>query len=198
MSTPSPTLVRPAARARAPRAAQVAAPALVALTTEVALRLTFGDAPVLGQRLAEAHGWLALLALLLTLLARPLRLLRVRRALGLSAFAFTLAHLAYAFAHVFGADLLALLFLRRPEQLALGLGALAALGLVPLALTSTNAAMRRLGPHWKALHRITLPLTLLAVLHTVWLGVHGGVSWASALLVAAVALTLWQRRRRRA
>ncbi len=41
--------------------------------------------------------------------------------------------------------------------------------LVPLALTSTKGAMRRLGKRWKPLHRLVYLAALLAVVHFVWL-----------------------------
>lgn len=41
--------------------------------------------------------------------------------------------------------------------------------LVPLALTSTKGAMRRLGKRWKPLHRLVYLAALPAVVHFVWL-----------------------------
>ena len=55
--------------------------------------------------------------------------------------------------------------------------------MVPLALTSTRASIRRLGARWLQLHRLVYPAAILGVLHFVWLVkadlrsplVHGGV-----------------------
>ncbi|MFW6021552.1 MAG: sulfite oxidase heme-binding subunit YedZ [Guyparkeria sp.] len=44
-------------------------------------------------------------------------------------------------------------------------GAIAFLLLVPLAITSTQGWMRRLGRRWKQLHRLVYPATALVVLH---------------------------------
>ena len=41
--------------------------------------------------------------------------------------------------------------------------------LVPLAVTSTNGMMRKLGRNWKRLHRLVYPLSMLAVLHFWWM-----------------------------
>ncbi len=41
--------------------------------------------------------------------------------------------------------------------------------LVPLAATSTDGMMRRLGGRWKRLHRLAYVVPVLAVLHFVWL-----------------------------
>ena len=40
---------------------------------------------------------------------------------------------------------------------------------VPLAITSTQSMMKRLGMRWKILHRIVYLIALLAVLHFLWL-----------------------------
>lgn len=41
--------------------------------------------------------------------------------------------------------------------------------LIPLAATSTNSMMRKLGRNWKRLHRLVYPLSMLAVLHFWWM-----------------------------
>jgi DMSO/TMAO reductase YedYZ heme-binding membrane subunit len=40
--------------------------------------------------------------------------------------------------------------------------------LLPLALTSTNAMMRRLGRRWRQLHRLVYPIAILGVWHFYW------------------------------
>ena len=50
------------------------------------------------------------------------------------------------------------------------LGMAAFLMLVPLAWTSRDAALRRMGPvAWRRLHRLAYPATALAAIHFVWL-----------------------------
>ncbi len=113
--------------------------------------------------------WAARL-LLLSLLISPARILAawpgvlpVRRMVGVAAALYASAHLAlYAteqgwhLGHV-GAEIL------RRFYLTIGFAAL--LGLAALAATSTNDAMRRLGRHWKRLHRLAYPLAGLALFH---------------------------------
>jgi sulfoxide reductase heme-binding subunit YedZ len=48
------------------------------------------------------------------------------------------------------------------------IGFAALLLLVPLAVTSTNKMMRRLGKRWKKLHRLVYVISLLAVWHYYW------------------------------
>ncbi|GMA14558.1 hypothetical protein E5F05_10080 [Deinococcus metallilatus] len=170
---------------------------LVVVITEELLRVLYVEGShLLGQRRTEVYGWLSLAALLLVLASRWLRLVPHRRALGLAGFAFALMHTWLAYAHVLDGDVENVLFLSVEEQAALWLGVAALLGLLPLALTSTNTAMRRLGKRWKALHRLGPWMTLLAALHTAWIGVHFGLNplaWTSvALLLVSAALFLFR------
>jgi methionine sulfoxide reductase heme-binding subunit len=48
------------------------------------------------------------------------------------------------------------------------IGFTALLLLIPLAVTSTNGMMRRLGRRWKTLHRLVYVITLLGVWHFWW------------------------------
>lgn len=112
----------------------------------------------------------ALRLLLLTLAATPLRLLtgwgwpvRLRRLLGLFAFFYAVLHLlAYTVLDQYF-DWTAIWedIVERPF---ITTGMLAWL-LLPLALTSNRAAQRRLGRHWKRLHRLIYPAAILAVVH---------------------------------
>jgi sulfoxide reductase heme-binding subunit YedZ len=96
-------------------------------------------------------------------------LIRWRRALGLTAFGYALAHVAVWLAldlqfrwPEIGADIV-----KRPY---ITLGAAAFVLLVPLALTSTDGAIRRMGAAaWRRLHRLAYPAGLLAALHYLWL-----------------------------
>ena len=67
--------------------------------------------------------------------------------------------------------------------LAAGMMALALM--LPLALTSTNAAMRLLGKRWRLLHRCVYLVSLFAVLHFLWLSKEGVyTAWIYAVIVA--------------
>ena len=165
---------------------------LVLLNSELLLRLLAGPG-VLAQRREELYGALSLLALLLILASRWLPRWRpYRRALGLAAFGSGLLHGWLALGTVLQGDPQNLLFLNQATQAAILAGVLALAGLLPLALTSSHWAQRRLGRRWKTLHRAGPPLTLLSALHTAWAGVHFGLSplaWTSAaLLLTSVGL----------
>ena len=89
--------------------------------------------------------------------------------LGLFAFFYGVVHFSsyIAFDHVF--DALAILkdILKRPF---ITVGFTALVLLVPLAATSTNAMVRRLGAYnWRALHRLVYPIAALGVLHFWWM-----------------------------
>lgn len=120
-------------------------------------------------------GLWALRLLLATLAITPLRqltgwnmLARFRRMLGLYSFAYASLHLlAYVVLDLRG-DWPQLLedIARRPY---ITVGFAAWLMLVPLAATSTTAAIRLLGRNWVRLHRLVYLVAVLAVLHFWWL-----------------------------
>jgi methionine sulfoxide reductase heme-binding subunit len=121
--------------------------------------------------------------------------------LGLAAFLYATLHfLTYIMLDRFlefdeiGADIL-----KRPY---ITVGFLAFLMLVPLALTSSRAAIRRLGPRWVQLHRLIYPAAMLAVLHFYWKKSAKADVGEPLLFAAILALLLASRllflRRRRA
>lgn len=124
---------------------------------------------------AHSTGTWALIGLLLTLAVTPLRrltdrsgLVRHRRMLGLFAFFYACLHaLTYFWLdQSFDPRAIARDILERPFITA---GFTAFVLLVPLAATSTRAAMRRLGRRWQLLHRLIYPAAVLGVLHFLWL-----------------------------
>jgi sulfoxide reductase heme-binding subunit YedZ len=123
------------------------------------------------EALLRATGVSAILFLAFTLAVTPLAqlfhwpwLVKHRRALGLIAFFYALAHFVAYFFFDRGASLpRALKDVGKRPFILLGLACL--LLMVPLAVTSTNAFIRRLGKNWKRLHRLTYPIAALAVLH---------------------------------
>jgi methionine sulfoxide reductase heme-binding subunit len=163
------------------------------------------------EHLAQGSGSWALYFLLLSLAVTPLRrlrlarsLVRVRRTLGLLAFGYAALHLAIWLLDR-GADPLRSLVdsitadvSKRPG---IALGGLAFAILVPLALTSTQAAIRRLGRLWQRLHRLVYGAALLAVLHVTWQAKAGSVRallcGAIWLLLMALRLVFWARELRR-
>lgn len=120
-------------------------------------------------------GWWALTLLLGTLAVTPLRwltgwnaLVKVRRMLGLFAFAYATVHLLI----YFGLDQafsLAYIGEEIAERPYITVGFTAWLLLLPLAITSTRGWIRRLGKRWQLLHRLVYPAAALGVLHFYWL-----------------------------
>src|SRR6202047_674399 len=140
-----------------------------------ALRLfgaSLGADPV--KKLEHECGKTALNLLLITLAVTPVRqltgltqLVRLRRMLGLFAFFYVVVHFTVYLTldlelnwRTLGADIL-----KRPY---ITIGFTALLLLVPLAATSTNGMMRRLGRRWQSLHRLIYVIAALAVWHFYW------------------------------
>jgi sulfoxide reductase heme-binding subunit YedZ len=133
---------------------------------------SLGADPV--KKLEHECGKTALNFLLLTLAVTPVRtltglpqLLRLRRMLGLFVFFYAVVHFTVYLVldlelnlPLVGADIV-----KRPY---ITVGFTALLLLVPLALTSTNGMMRRLGRRWQSLHRLIYVIAALAVWHFYW------------------------------
>ncbi len=133
---------------------------------------SLGADPV--KKLEHECGKTALNFLLLTLSVTPVRtlaglpqLLRLRRMLGLFAFFYAVVHFSVYLVldlelnfPLVGADIV-----KRPY---ITVGFTALLLLLPLALTSTNGMMRRLGRRWQSLHRLIYVIAALAVWHFYW------------------------------
>lgn len=165
--------------------------------------LSLGANPV--EALIHEAGLWGLRLLLLTLAVTPLRrlsgwnwLIRLRRMLGLFAFFYVFVHfLSYAVID---------------QRLALGpivediierpfitIGMAGLLLLLPLAMTSTNAMMRRLGRRWQQLHRAIYPIAILGVWHFWWQvkeDIREPLIYA-AILAFLLGFRLWTRQRRR-
>jgi sulfoxide reductase heme-binding subunit YedZ len=127
------------------------------------------------ETITHTTGDWALRLLLVTLAMTPLKRLigrpwpiRFRRMLGLFAFFYASLHLLTYLWLDQGLDGQAILedVLKRP-YITLGFGAFVLL--VPLALTSTQAMVRRLGRRWQTLHRAVYAVAILAVVHYLWL-----------------------------
>jgi len=126
------------------------------------------------ETLTHETGQWALRLLLVTLAITPLRRLtgwnRVigfRRMLGLFAFFYAVLHLSVwvVFDHFFTIETMVEDIVKRPFITA---GSVALLTMLPLALTSTRGAIRRLGKRWQQLHRLIYVSAAAAVLHFLW------------------------------
>ena len=147
----------------------------------------------------------ALNLLLLTLLVTPLQrltrqpqLLSLRRRLGLFAFSYALLHVLVYLGPYRGFDWREITkdLGKRPY---ISLGFCALLLLLPLAVTSSDRMMRRLGRRWQRLHRLIYPASVLVVLHFWKMLKH---EYRQPLLYAVIlalllGFRLWQYLRRR-
>lgn len=142
----------------------------LALLAWDAFRGNLGANPI--EFFLRTTGVLTLIFLLLTLSVTPLRkhfgwnnLIKFRRMLGLYAFFYAFLHLITygVFNKNFSASAVASDVLQRPF---IAVGMLAFFLLIPLAVTSTNAMIKRLGgKNWARLHKATYIAAILGVIH---------------------------------
>lgn len=123
----------------------------------------------LERELGEIALQLVVAGLAITPLRRflGLNLLKFRRALGLMAFFYVSLHLAVwllldvQIAAQIWADII-----KRPY---VTIGMAAFLVMIPLAVTSNNYSVRKLGPKWRQLHKLTYVIAILGAVHFIWL-----------------------------
>ncbi|MBU0770814.1 MAG: sulfoxide reductase heme-binding subunit YedZ [Gammaproteobacteria bacterium] len=167
-----------------------------------ALRDALGANPI--EFITRATGDWTLRMLLLTLAVTPLRhltgwhwLVRLRRTLGLYAFFYGCLHLTtYLWLdQFFDAGSIIKDIIKRPF---ITTGFAAFTLMLPLAATSTNGMIRRLGGRlWQRLHRLVYAVGVLGVAHYWWLvkkDITEPLIYAT-ILAALFALRIWHARR---
>jgi len=126
------------------------------------------------ETITHQTGDWALRFLLITLAISPLRqwlglavLMRFRRMLGLTVFFYVSCHFLIWLVADHSLDFSDMFedIIDRP-YITLGFSAL--LLLIPLAVTSNQTMVRRLGKGWKKLHKLTYLIAILAILHFIW------------------------------
>ncbi|MFM7471476.1 MAG: sulfite exporter TauE/SafE family protein [Nodosilinea sp.] len=145
-----------------------------------------------GDPLPNYPAYGSLGCLVLSLIARPLAQIwpwpqRYRRGLGVGAWLLALIHTLQIISHNWQGDWRALSFMLPQYQWGIGAGGLALLLMLPLALTSSNAAQGWLGRRWRSLHRLSTPILGLALVHGLLLQLGPGYSsenlWKGGLWV---------------
>jgi sulfoxide reductase heme-binding subunit YedZ len=125
-----------------------------------------GVDPVKGieHRLGKVALWFLVGGLTITPIRRWLNLVTFRRAIGLLGFFYLALHLTAWIWFDMGLLLSQALadLVKRPY---LTYGIIAFLLLIPLAITSNNASIRKLGSKWRALHMLVYPAVTLGVVH---------------------------------
>ncbi|MBL4811260.1 MAG: protein-methionine-sulfoxide reductase heme-binding subunit MsrQ [Rhodobacteraceae bacterium] len=138
----------------------------------LALTGQMGPEPI--NSLERAYGEVAIKLLVAVLAITPLRkyaglnLLKFRRALGVTMFFYVLAHFCvWALLDVGSAARVWADIVKRPY---VTVGMVAFLISLPLAVTSNNMSLRKLGgATWRKLHKLTYLIPPLAALHYIWL-----------------------------
>ena len=166
------------------------------------LTVGLGAEPI--KALEHELGLVALQLVVAGLAITPLRrhlginLLRFRRAVGLLAFTYVGLHLAvWLFLDVQDAARIGADILKRPF---VTVGFAAFVLMIPLAVTSNDLALRRLGPRWRRLHRLVYPAAVLGAVHFVWLAKGFQIepllylTTILVLLALRVRLSWWMRR----
>lgn len=140
----------------------------------------------------------ALILLLLSLTITPVmsvagwkQLQPLRRPLGLYAFLYVCVHLAIFVGVDYELNLRLILdgLVNNPYVV---VGFTAFLLLIPLAVTSTKASMRRLGKNWKRLHKLAYVVGILAIWHFLWLAKDNGEALIYAGILAFLFLLRFQ------
>jgi methionine sulfoxide reductase heme-binding subunit len=155
------------------------------------------------KKILHTCGKTSLNFLLLTLMVTPVKnllgqpnLLRIRRMLGLFAFFYAVVHFTIYLVLDLELD-----FATLGEDIAkrpyITIGFIALLLLIPLAVTSTNKMMRRLGRRWTKLHQLVYLIAILGVWHYYWQvkkDVREPLIYA-AILAVLLGYRLYKRRR---
>jgi methionine sulfoxide reductase heme-binding subunit len=181
----------------------------MALLVYGAVTNTLGPDPTANIELTT--GYNTLLLLILSLAVTPVRklvpklswLIKFRRLLGLFAFFYGTVHMLAWVALYSNFDVKAMLDdITKRKFITMGVSAW--LLLLPLALTSTNWAIRKLGgKNWNRLHKLVYVAAVCGVIHYWWQVKTGVLSPLRLTLVLAVLLAArpvlawWQRRRTR-
>ena len=135
--------------------------------------------------------------IILALMVTPLRqifprsrftgfLLRHRRALGVAGFLYALLHLAF---YVLDMETLEAMLAELGAP-SIWTGWLALALLIPLGLTSNDAAVRALRSGWKRLQRLAYPMALLTLVH--WALIHDGLIPALVHFLPLALLQAWR------
>jgi sulfoxide reductase heme-binding subunit YedZ len=154
------------------------------------------------EKLNHRTGIWTLRMLLITLSITPLRrltgwnvLIRLRRMFGLYTFFYACLHFStwLVFDHFFDVQEIIKDIVKRPY---ITVGFSAFVMLIPLAVTSTNKWVRRLGSRWAKLHQLVYVIATLGVLHYLWLvkaDVRDPVIYG-LMLAVLLAYRAWKKR----
>ena len=147
------------------------------------------------KALEHELGLFALQLLIAGLCVTPLRrfagvnLIRFRRAIGVLAFTYVALHLLVWL--VLDVQTPARIWADIVKRPYITIGMIGFLLMLPLALTSNNLSVRRLGPKWRQLHKLTYIAVLLSAVHFVMLS--KGFQIEPLLYLVAIVMLLAMR-----
>jgi sulfoxide reductase heme-binding subunit YedZ len=148
------------------------------------------------KSLEHAYGLLGLQFLIAGLAVTPLRnytgvnLIKFRRAIGLMTFYYILLHLLVWL--VLDVQILSQIWADILKRKYITVGMAAFVLMIPLALTSNNRALRKIGPvRWRQLHKLTYAVAIMGALHFLWL--VKGIQLEPILYTAAIGILLATR-----
>jgi sulfoxide reductase heme-binding subunit YedZ len=166
----------------------------LALLVYGAVTNTLGADPT--AKITFTTGYTTLLLLILSLAITPVRslsprlswLIRFRRVLGLFAFFYGTLHLLTYIALYAGFDIHAIIADIEKRRF-ITVGVIAWLLLVPLAATSTNWSIRKLGgKRWNRLHKLVYVAAICGIVHYWWQVKPGVLSPLRLTIVLAILL----------
>ena len=131
-----------------------------------------GPEPI--NTLERTYGAMGLKFLVAGLLVTPLRnwtginLIKFRRAIGVTTFFLILAH--FCVWAILDVQTFSRVWMEIVKRKYVTVGMAAFVMLIPLAMTSNNMSLRKIGPlAWRKLHKLTYPIGILAGIHYLWL-----------------------------
>lgn len=142
--------------------------------------------------------WLLIAGLTITPLRRyaSINVLKFRRAIGLMAFYYVTLHLLVWL--VLDVQILSQIWADIVKRPYITIGMAAFVLMLPLAATSNNWSIRKLGPRWRQLHKVTYVVAILGALHFVMLAKGFQLEPLFYMAVVIVLLALrWPQRRRK-
>ena len=156
------------------------------------------------KALEHELGEIALQLLIVGLTITPLRryaglnLIKFRRCIGLLAFLYVSLHLLVWL--VLDIGILSQIWADIIKRPYITIGMAGFLCLVPLAVTSNTYSIRKLGPKWRTLHKLTYLAVILGGVHFIWLvkGFQVEPLLYMAVILGLLALRLPKRRKRQA
>jgi len=156
------------------------------------------------KALEHELGEIALQLLIVGLTITPLRryaglnLIKFRRCIGLMAFLYVSLHLLVWL--VLDIGILSQIWADIIKRPYITIGMAGFLCLLPLAVTSNTYSIRKLGPKWRTLHKLTYLAVILGGVHFIWLvkGFQVEPLLYMAVILGLLALRLPKRRKRQA